>query len=553
MRDTYRSPRAFVGSLDPASLSRLDGRGVVNDCIAMESLRSKPARQDGSSMLRFEEAHEAWGLREPHQCYGKEPWLPRLMFGGIALFDYDRDGRLDLLMLNQGQPDALSPDPTARRVLSRLYRNQADGTFVDVTIQSGLIDDGFALGVVAADLDHDGDSDVAIGHWGPVRIFENQGDGTFTYRPTLLPQAPEQMTAFGAGIACLDIDNDGNLDLFASNYVDFTIERYQQVAPKSFPYPPGPKDFPPSIDRLYRNRGDGTFSDVTSSSGIDRYPGPTMGVICGDFDDDGDADIFACSDAAPNQFFVNDGKGQFTDMALGAGLAFDVAGNVNGSMGVDAADFDRDGRVDFLITNYTGQTPVLYKNLGGGQFEDVSRRTQIGRTLLPHTNWGVGWWDVENDGDLDALIANGHFLKNIESIDDRTAFRVANSLMIQDGPGIPKGTGRFIDRTKQAGAGWSMVESSRGSAIGDIDNDGDLDSVFLNAESPPTLLINHSTMQGDWLQLELAGTRDNRDAIGAVVTVVTQHGSWVQMVHAGRGYQSHLAMCSTLAWARMLA
>lgn len=455
------------------------------------------------------------------------------MLGGMAMFDYDRDGRLDLLMLNQGHPDNLPPDPQTTKVWSRLYRNQADGKFVDVTEQSGLVDDGFALGVVAADLDHDGDQDVAISHWGPVRIFENLGDGTFAFRSKRLPQAPDQTTVFGAGIACLDIDNDGNLDLYAGNYVDFTMERYQQVAPKSFPYPPGPKDFPPSIDRLYRNRGDGTFSDVTSSSGIDRYPGPTMGVICGDFDEDGDTDIFACSDAAPNQYFVNDGKGQFIDMALGAGLAFDVAGNVNGSMGVDAADFDRDGRIDFLITNYTGQTPVLYKNLGGGQFEDVSRKTQIGRTLLPHTNWGVGWLDAENDGDVDAFIANGHFLKNIESIDDRTSFRVANSLLIQEGPG------RFIDRTKQAGPGWSIVESSRGSAVGDIDLDGDLDVVFLNAEAPPTLLVNQSTMQGDWLQVELVGTTGNRDAVGATVVVVTEQGQWTQMIHAGRGYQSH--------------
>ncbi|MFO0922060.1 MAG: VCBS repeat-containing protein [Pirellulales bacterium] len=198
-----------------------------------------------------------------------------------------------------------------------------------------------------ADLDHDGDSDVAISHWGPVRIFENPLRRYLCVPPYPSPTSSRTNDGLWSWYRLPDIDNDGNLDLFASNYVDFTIERYQQVALKSFPYPPGPKDFPPSIDRLYRNRGDGTFSDVTAASGIDRYPGPTMGVICGDFDDDGDADIFACSDAAPNQFFVNDGKGQFTDMALGAGLAFDVAGNVNGSMGVDAADFDRDGHVDF--------------------------------------------------------------------------------------------------------------------------------------------------------------------------------------------------------------
>lgn len=460
------------------------------------------------------------------------------MAAGLALLDYDGDGWIDLYLLNQrslqseGAAKSKAQARNGSSIGNRLYRNNQDGTFNDVTDVAGVASGAFCLGVVAADLDNDGDQDLMISNFGKTELYLNNGDGTFTPRHNESGVVGNERQ-FGAGIGCLDIDNDGLVDLYASNYVDFTIERYNQVAPKSFPYPPGPKDFPPMSDRLYRNKGDGTFEDVSRSSGIAATAGPSMGLICGDFDGDKDADIFVCSDAAPNQYYVNDGMGRFTEQALAAGLAFDLSGNVNGSMGVDSGDYDGDGRVDLLITNCSGQTPVLYRNLGDGFFEDTSRLSQVGRSVLPHTNWGVGLVDFDNDADLDVYFANGHFLMNVEKIDDRTAYRVPNTLMLNDG------RGKFSDHSKNAGAGMLVTESSRGAGFGDLDRDGDIDVVVLNVNAVPSCLENKSESIGSWIDIQLVGTRANRDGIGAKVALHVGDRKQVAMVHAGRGYQSH--------------
>ncbi len=309
----------------------------------------------GQENIQFRDVGLESGLQLRHQCLGEAPLLPRLMVAGMAMFDYDSDGWLDIYLLNQGTLPLESLDQQDKAPLTdkkqaafapignRLYRNNRDGTYSDVTMLAGVASGQFCLGVVAADVDNDGDSDLLLNNFGSVEFYQNNGDGTFesATKGSMIEGPAGQ---FGAGIACLDIDHDGALDIYASNYVDFTMERYRDRAEKSFPYPPGPKDFAPSPDRLLRNLGNGTFEDVSVSSGVAGFPGPTMGVICGDFDGDGDCDIFLCSDAAPNQLLVNDGRGKFTDQAVASGVVFDVSGNVNGSMGVDAGDYDNDGR-----------------------------------------------------------------------------------------------------------------------------------------------------------------------------------------------------------------
>lgn len=477
---------------------------------------------------------------------GRQVYLPQLMVAGLAVFDFDGDGWSDIYLLSGcelGPADssvgsASSEDASggstkpAQRRGNTLYRNNHDGTFTDVTQQAGVASGRFALGAVAADLDNDGDQDLVTSNFGPAQLFVNNGDGTFSDNSQRAGIAGSS-DQFGAGVACLDIDNDGLLDLLASNYVEFSYSRHAAIAPRAFPYPPGPKDYPPSSDRLYRNRGDGTFADVSESSGIAAMPGPTMGVICGDFDGDGDADMFLCSDAAANQYFVNDGTGKFVDDALAAGVAFDLSGHANGSMGVDSGDYDHDGLIDLLLTNYTGQMPVLYRNLGGGLFEDASRLSGVGRGIVAHTNWGVALLDVDNDRDLDAFFANGHFLKNIDSIDDRTSYRVPNTLMLSDG------RGRFTDASASAGSGLRVTQSSRGAGVVDFDADGDLDLVVLNANAPPTLLENRSPHVGAWVDVQLVGRTVNRDAVGAAVRLTADGQAQTAMVHAGRGYQSH--------------
>ncbi|MFO0941161.1 MAG: CRTAC1 family protein [Pirellulales bacterium] len=505
----------------------------------------------GQSVVQFVDLHESSGLIHKHSCAGVDEALPRLMAAGLAVFDYDGDELPDILLLNQGvgatdilqlgeKPDAGPSISAEERSFGRLYRNLGFNQFADVTNKAGLTVDAFALGVTAGDIDNDGDVDLVFSCYGPSHLLLNNGDGTFSRQAELILNSDSNGSLrFGAGLSLLDMDNDGALDLFIGNYVEFNRDRYRKSLKTSFPYPPGPKDFPPATDVLYRNLADGRFQDVTAISGIAKFPGPTMGIICGDWDDDGDADIFLCSDAAANQLLVNDSKGNFVDKATESGLAYDLLGNVNGSMGVDAGDFDNDGKIDLLISNYTGQIPVLYRNLGSGLFEDVSRSSQVGRSVLPHTNWGVVWIDIDNDGDLDVFFANGHFLKGIQQIDQRTNFHVANTLMEN------LGNGKFRDISSLAGHGLSIKESSRGAASADFDADGDMDLVVLNFQSQPSLLINNglsperSRQTTRWIDLRLIGTNSNRDAVGAKVKLEYQGKAQSAMVHSGRGYQSH--------------
>ena len=488
---------------------------------------------DAQAPLAFVDSAKQAGLVSLHFDGGsKENYLPQLMVSGLAAFDYDGDGWTDIYLLNGHE---LSPETGAKSAKANpsgntLYRNNRDGTFENVTNAAGVQSGSFGMGAVAGDIDNDGDQDLMVNNFGTVELFLNNGDGTFVLQTETIGITSRPQ--FGSGIACLDIDNDGLLDLFASNYVKFSYDQYGQ-GQRSSPYPPGPKDFPPAADCLYKNLGDGTFLDVSISSGIAAAPGPSMGIVCGDFDGDNDADIFVCSDAAPNQFFVNDGLGNFVDSALLAGVAFDLGGNANGSMGVDAGDYDNDGLIDLLITNYTGQVPVLYRNLAGGLFEDTSRVSRVGRTVLAHTNWGVGLVDFDNDRDLDVFFANGHFLKNIEQIDDRTTYRVPNTLMLNDG------RGGYSDVSKSAGPGLAISESSRGTGFEDFDCDGDVDCVILNANTQPTFLENRSEKIGNWIDLRLIGTSVNRDAIGAIAQISAKGIKQKAMVHAGRGYQSH--------------
>ena len=479
--------------------------------------------------VSFLEASSSAGISFKHtDGNDSQPYLPALMPAGVAMFDYDGDGWQDVYFLNGHSLDKSKPH-VARG--NGLYRNLGNGKFVDVTELAGLRSYGYGLGVVTADLDNDGDQDIVISNFGPIQLYQNNGDGTFNDISKHLA-SPGDDSLFGAGVACLDVDSDGLLDVFAANYVDFTFQRYHEIAPKSFPYPPGPKDFPPSADRLFRNEGNGAFRDVTKPSGISNSRGPSMGVVCGDWDGDDDTDIFVCCDAAPNLLYVNDGLGHFEDMAIQFGLAFDALGNSNGSMGVDAGDYDGDGKEDLLVTNYTGQLPVLYRNLGAGFFEDVSRLSRVGREVLVHTNWGVGLIDFDNDRDLDVFFANGHFLKNIASIDSRTSYRVQNTLMMNEGS-------TFRDGSKGAGSGFEVVESSRGAVFGDVDKDGAVDIVVLNANAESSFLKNVSLSRGNWVAIKLVGVQSNRDGVGSQVQVETELGMQTQFVHAGRGYQSH--------------
>ncbi len=481
------------------------------------------------STIRLSDATEQSRIRFVHSAGGSgQKYLVELMVAGVATADFDGDGLVDIYFSN-GAP--LQGTAIPSELPNAMYRNLGDGTFADVTAPAGVGELRFTLGVAAADYDNDGDIDLYLSNYGRNTLYSNNGDGTF--RDATEQAGVGRGERFGAGCCFLDIDGDGDLDLYAANYVAFSYARHAEVVKRSFPYPPGPGDYAPESDTLLRNNGDGTFTDISGVSGIGSVAGPSMGTVCADLDEDGDTDIFVCNDNAPNFFFRNDGRGHFSEAASEAGLAYDFHGNVNGGMGADCGDFDNDGHLDLLMTDYTAQFPVLYHNQGNGTFIDASRATGVGRTAFPHTKWGVGLVDFDNDGRRDAFIACGHFLENIREFDTRTSYRTPNILLWN------AGGKKFVDVTGQCGGGMAVVESSRGAAFDDFDNDGDVDVSILNANARSNLLRNDTRTTNHWIELRLVGRTANRDGVGARVRVVCGASAQVAEVHSGRAYQSH--------------
>jgi hypothetical protein len=446
---------------------------------------------------------------------------------GLALFDYDGDGLIDIYFLN-GAP--LRGTTLEVRPQNTLYRNQGNWKFTDVTDEAGVGDVGYGLGVVAGDYDNDGDQDVYVNNFGPNVLYRNNGDRTFT---DVTHQAGVgNGDKVGAGATFFDMEGDGDLDLYVANYVDFNFDNHVPIVVEGHRFKAGPQFYKPVPDTLYRNNGNGTFSDVSGPAGIAAVAGPSMATLSSDFDDDGDADVFVCNDGTPNFLFVNDGRGVFTEQALLAGVACDFYGKENSSMGVDCGDFNDDGLLDLFVTDYQSEMPVLYRSLGRGLFEDATSAAQISNALFAHVHWGTGFVDFDNDRDLDLFVACGHF-DRIELLDDRTALKVPNFLLMNTG------SGKFVDVSKLCGDGLDVVESSRGAAFDDLDNDGDVDVVILNSQSHPTILRNDSSTNQHWLQIQLVGELCSRDAVGARVRVVTADRVQTAAVLHGRGYQSH--------------
>ncbi|MCA9128827.1 MAG: CRTAC1 family protein [Planctomycetales bacterium] len=450
------------------------------------------------------------------------------MLAGLAIFDYDGDGLLDVYCLNGS---ALPGTVVATPPTNVLYRNLGGFKFQDVTEKAGVADAGYGLGVVAGDYDNDGDYDLVISNFGPNSFYLNNGDGTFTDITGFTGTSAGER--FGAGVAFLDIEGDGDLDLYCANYQKFTFDQHITRMVRGYQFHPGPADYPPEPDMLFRNNGDGTFSDISEESGVSTVAGTGMGVIATDIEPDGDCDIVVANDSRPNFLFVNDGQGRFSENAMLAGFALDRAGRANGNMGVDCGDADGDGLIDIITTTFQAEMPVLYRNEGGGFFADVTNASRVSTSLLPHVNWGVSFTDFDRDGDRDIFIACGHFMDNIQYIDDRTTMMVQNYLLQNDG------RGRFQDVSPMAGSGMQIIKSSRGAAIDDLDNDGRPDAVILNFNDQLSALQNRSADSNHWLGIRLVGVTSNRDGAGARVTLLCNGVRQVAEVYNGRGYQSH--------------
>jgi hypothetical protein len=450
---------------------------------------------------------------------------------GAGLVDYDGDGDLDVYLvqgqlLGKSMSEAVfpwrGPDPPT----DKLYRNdlviRKDGTrklqFTDVTSKSGIASDGYGMGVATGDFDNDGHVDLYITNLGSNHLYRNRGDGTF-----------EDVTA-AAGVddprwstcaAFVDYDRDGDLDLFVSNYVDFekapTRECYANSSARDFC---GPDAYNPVPDRLFRNRGNGTFEDVTIAAGINKEFGAGFGVVAADYDSDGWIDIYVANDGDPNQMWLNNGDGTFRNEALWAGAAINSAGMAEASMGVDADDFDEDGDDDIFMTHIMEETNTLFVNDGSGLFEDRTSAAGLASISLGKTGFGTGWFDFDNDGWLDLLVLNGAVRALAERVRAGDAYPLGqpNHLLRNTGKG------KFEVASDRAGPSFPLIEVSRGAAFGDIDNDGDTDVLVSNNNGPARLLINQIGAENHWLGLRLLVGDGSRDALGARVEVVEAGG-----------------------------
>jgi hypothetical protein len=456
-------------------------------------------------------------------------YIPETVTAGLALVDYNGDGLVDIYFLN-GAPlrGAATEGPAPRNAL---YRNEGGWRFVDVTGQAGVGDTGFGLGVAAGDYDNDGHQDLFVNNHGPNVLYRNNGDGTFTETTDRAGMGGGRKV--GAGACLFDMDGDGDLDLYVANYVKFTYETHFVPYPDGFPQYVSPRGYPFEPDVVYRNQGDGTFTDVSAESGVGQHAGSGMGMVCADYDKDGDTDVFVLNDVQGNFLFASDGSGHLEEVGLTAGTAYNAYGEELGSMGVDCGDYDNDGWLDFFMTSYQGQLPVLYRNTGNGSFKDVTLFAGAGEGSLPYVNWGTGLVDFDNDGDRDLFIACGHLQDNIDLYDDTTSYHVRNIVLMN------RGDGKFVNVSDACGDGLLPQLSSRGAAFDDLDNDGDIDAVILNSRQQPTLLRNETVSGNHWIQIRLQGVGSNRDGVGAQVTVVADDLVQVDEVHSGRGYQSH--------------
>ena len=485
-----------------------------------------------TSLEWFTDQADATGLRFVHfNGMSGGFYQPEIMGPGVGLLDYDNDGDLDVYLvqgelLDDGVP--IIPLPNDQQPGDRLFRNDLDlspeGTphllFTDVTEESGLAAArGYGIGVASGDYDNDGWVDVYITRFGANQLFRNQGDGTFA---DVSAQSGTDDAAWGVPASFIDYDRDGWLDLFVGNYLNYTIESHIQCYFRS-----GPPDYcPPEVspaqpDLLFRNLGNGTFEDVTLSAGLGRDFGPALGAASADFNNDGWIDFFVANDQRENQLWINQQNGRFDNLALLGGVALGITGEAKADMGVDAGDFDNDGDEDLFITELTGQGSTMYVNDGRGLFDEQSAPLGIRGPSLPNTGFGTAWLDVNNDGWLDLLAVNGFVTQRLDELgtDDPFPLSAPNQLFLnRDGR-------EFEDVTDQAGAVLALQEVSRGAAVGDVDNDGDTDALIGNAAGPVRLLINTIGQDAHWIGLRLVGAEPARDMLGARVEVILSDGS----------------------------
>ncbi len=455
---------------------------------------------------------------------------------GVCLDDIDGDGRIDLFLPNgsRARPFAAGEEPR-----SALYRNRGDGTFEDVTEKAGVASRGYwAQGCVFADYDDDGRVDLLLTGFGRYILYRNLGDGRFR---DVTAAAGLQGRGWSTGAAFGDYDGDGRIDLYISHYVDYDASSPPLPRPgslkncfyKGAPVICGPGGLKPSAGRLFHNEGNGRFRDVTAAAGLVTEPTAYgLGAVWSDLDQDGDLDLYVANDTTPNWLYRNDGRGHFTEIGAVSGAAFSEEGRAQSGMGVDTGDYDNDGLYDLIVTNFSHDYTTLRHNDGRLMFTDVSMLSGIGAATLPTLGWGVGFLDYDDDGRQDLFIANGHVFSDIDARNLGTTWKERSQLFHNDGGG------RFHECGPEAGPALQELHSARGAAFGDLDDDGDIDIVVNNMDEMPSLLRNDGGNSRHWIGFRLLGSRRNRGAVGARLTLTAGPLRQTKEVHAGSSHNS---------------
>ena len=478
--------------------------------------------------VTFTDTTEESGITFQHEdgrSYKK--YFVETLGSGVALLDYDNDNDVDIYLVNGTNLDSAEAAPDA---INRLYRNDGTEGFVDVTEASGAGHRGYGVGVCVGDYDNDGWLDIYVTNFSANVLYRNNGDGTFTDNTA---EAGVQSLDWSAGCAFADVDADGDLDLYVANYVNFSVETHTPCRVNGILVYCSPRVYDGVKDVFFRNNGDGTFSENTENAGFDNVAARGLGATFGDYDADGDTDLYVANDADANFLYNNDGKGQFREQSQFSGVALSEHGLVENGMGVAFGDYDNDTWLDLVVTNFQHQTNTLYHSDTGEFFTDQTYASGTGDISLPYLAWGVNFFDFDHDGFQDIFVANGHIHDNVTLIDSSTTYAQLNHLFWNNG------NGTFTDVTAESGSGLALQHSSRGSAVGDIDNDGDLDIVVSNVGDRIDILRNDGgDGSGNWINLKLIGSVSNRAAIGTRVLLKAGRYHQIREVQSGSSYLS---------------
>ena len=479
--------------------------------------------------IQFVDVTQEAGIRWKHtDGRSGQKYFMEALGSGAAFFDYDADGDPDLYFVN-GAP---LPGYVAQEVPTNcLYRNNGDGTFTDVTEKSGVGDTGYGHGCAVGDYNNDGQLDLYVTNYGTNRLYRNNGDGTFT---DVADIAGVTEPRWSSSCAFADYDRDGNLDLYVVNYIVFDIDEnpWCGLKEKDIRAYCEPDNFPAQSDTLFRNNGDGTFTDVTKSAGIYNTTGKGLGVVWGDYNNDGGPDIYVANDSTENFFYHNNGDGTFEEVGFMVGVALSENGAAENGMGTAFGDWNNDGWLDLTVTNYAQQTNTLYHNDADGFFTDATATTKTAQLTYPYLGWATAFIDYDNDGYQDLFVANGHLHENLAELGQQGTYGQRNLLFRNNY------NGTFTEVSETLGPDMKLEDVSRGATFADYDSDGDIDIVVTNSNTAPRLLRNDGGNQKNYLQIRLVATRGTTDAIGARVKITTGNLTQTREVRSGDGYLS---------------